>query len=74
LGTNAIHQPWRTGVVGEVTNIRVNSQLFGEGVGTLGGGDIEIRAGREHDLESIDFDAAAIRGRFIARLCGSPPW
>jgi len=40
-------QPWRTGVVGEVTNIRVNSQLFGEGVGTLGGGDIEIRAGRD---------------------------
>jgi hypothetical protein len=40
-------QTWRTGVVGEVTNIRVNSQLFGEGVGTLGGGDIDISAGRD---------------------------
>jgi filamentous hemagglutinin family protein len=40
-------QPWRTGLVGPVTNIRINPQLFTEGVGTLSGGDIDIRAGRD---------------------------
>ena len=52
----AADQRWRVGTVGTVpgqnvaspaTNIRINPQLFSAGVGTLGGGDIAIRAGRD---------------------------
>jgi filamentous hemagglutinin family protein len=38
-------QPWRTGVVGTTVNLLVDPDLFGEGIGTLGGGDIRVRAG-----------------------------
>ncbi len=38
-------QPWRVGSVGDVTNLQINPQLFTEGVGALGGGDIDINAG-----------------------------
>ncbi|MDR3508727.1 MAG: filamentous hemagglutinin family protein [Caulobacteraceae bacterium] len=38
-------QPWRVGVVGMDTNIQINPQMFTEGVGTLGGGDISVTAG-----------------------------
>lgn len=38
-------QPWRVGTVGDITNILINPQLFTEGVGALGGGNITINAG-----------------------------
>lgn len=38
-------QPWRTGVVGAYADIRIDPQLFQEGVGTLGGGSISVTAG-----------------------------
>ncbi len=38
-------QSWRVGSVGDITNIMINPQLFTEGVGALGGGDITINAG-----------------------------
>jgi filamentous hemagglutinin family protein len=43
-------QPWRIGTVGAAgagvnTNILVNPQLFTEGAGTLGGGDVTVKAG-----------------------------
>jgi len=43
VGTGA--QPWRMGFVGMTTDLRINPQLFSEGVGTLGGGDILVAAG-----------------------------
>jgi filamentous hemagglutinin family protein len=39
-------QAWRSGSVGALTNILINPQLFSEGVGALGGGDISVIAGR----------------------------
>ncbi len=39
-------QPWRTGSIGALVNLQINPQLFSEGVGTLGGGDISVNAGR----------------------------
>uniref|UniRef100_B0T7Q0 Filamentous haemagglutinin family outer membrane protein n=1 Tax=Caulobacter sp. (strain K31) TaxID=366602 RepID=B0T7Q0_CAUSK len=38
-------QPWRMGFVGMATDLRINPQLFTEGAGTLGGGDIRVVAG-----------------------------
>lgn len=43
IGTS--DQPWRMGTVGADTNILVNPQLFTEGLGTLGGGDVSVTAG-----------------------------
>jgi hypothetical protein len=52
-------QPWRTGIVGDITNIQVNPQLFGSGVGTLGGGSISVSAnGTISDLNLIATDSA----------------
>ncbi len=39
-------QAWRMGQVGDITNIMINPQLFTEGVGALGGGNVSVRAGR----------------------------
>lgn len=39
--------PWLVGSVGMDTNILVNPQLFTSGVGTLGGGNITVTAGRD---------------------------
>ncbi|MBV9570043.1 MAG: filamentous hemagglutinin family protein [Alphaproteobacteria bacterium] len=48
-------QPWRTGRTGTAPNLRINPQLFTEGVGALGGGNIRIRAGRDiSDLSIVD--------------------
>ena len=50
-------QGWRVGTVGEstdigdITNIMIDPQLFTEGVGALGGGDISINAG--HDIVDL---------------------
>ncbi|MBV9512269.1 MAG: filamentous hemagglutinin family protein [Caulobacteraceae bacterium] len=38
-------QPWRTGSIGSTTNLLVNPQLFDQGLGTLGGGNISVHAG-----------------------------
>ena len=48
-------QPWRIGHIGMETDIRINAQLFTEGLGTLGGGDIRVRAGG--DLSDISLVA-----------------
>ncbi len=48
-------QPWRIGQIGMATDIRINAQLFTEGLGTLGGGDIRVRAGG--DLSDISLVA-----------------
>ncbi|MGZ8363077.1 MAG: filamentous hemagglutinin family protein, partial [Caulobacteraceae bacterium] len=55
-------QFWRSGTVGAVTNIRVNSQLFNEGVGALGGGDIRIVAGRDISDLSVVSDTSISTG------------
>ena len=48
-------QGWRVGNVGDVTNIMINPQLFTDGVGALGGGDINISAGHNiDDLTVVD--------------------
>src|SRR5262249_40861546 len=38
-------QAWRDGSIGQFANIMINPQLFTDGVGALGGGDISISAG-----------------------------
>ncbi|HEX2592272.1 MAG TPA: filamentous hemagglutinin family protein, partial [Rhizomicrobium sp.] len=40
-------QPWRTGQVDTDTEIRIDPQLFTDGVGALGGGDTTVKAGRD---------------------------
>jgi filamentous hemagglutinin family protein len=51
-------QPWRTGMIGGVVNLLTNPQLFAEGVGTLGGGDITIDAGRNvSDISTVASDS-----------------
>ena len=40
-------QPWRTGAIGDDTEIGVAHGYFRSGVGALAGGDIHIRAGRD---------------------------
>jgi filamentous hemagglutinin family protein len=47
-------QPWRSGAVGNITNIQVDPQLFQGGVGTLGGGSITVTAGSDvSDLTAV---------------------
>ena len=52
-------QPWRSGEIGDVTNIQVDPQLFSEGVGTLGGGNISVTAGRDISDLSVVADTTA---------------
>jgi hypothetical protein len=40
-------QAWRLGSIGSVTDILVNPQLFSEGVGALGGGNVSVSAGND---------------------------
>jgi hypothetical protein len=48
-------QPWRTGLIGNESIVLINPQLFQEGVGALGGGDVAIHAGRDiSDLSVVD--------------------
>ena len=50
----SVRQPWRMGQVGMATDIRINPQLFTEGLGTLGGGDIRVSAGGDlSDLSMV---------------------
>ncbi len=58
-------QPWRVGVIGDVstdrpngTTVRINPQLFQEGLATLGGGDLSISAGRNIADITIAADTA----------------
>ena len=51
-------QPWRTGTIGDLVNLRIDPQLFAEGVGALGGGDISVDAGRNvSDLSVVSTDS-----------------
>ncbi|HEY2446612.1 MAG TPA: filamentous hemagglutinin family protein [Rhizomicrobium sp.] len=43
IGTS--DQAWRLGEVGTITNILINPQLFADGVGALGGGNVSVNAG-----------------------------
>jgi hypothetical protein len=54
----AVDEPWRTGAVGADTYAAINPQLFVEGVGTFGGGNIKINAGGNiSDLSMIATDS-----------------
>ena len=53
-------QPWRVGSIGQTVNATIDPQLFDEGVGTLGGGDISVSAGRDvADLSVVATDSLA---------------
>lgn len=52
-------QPWRMGQIGMATDIRINPQLFTEGLGTLGGGDIRVSAGGDLSDISLVADTTA---------------
>jgi filamentous hemagglutinin family protein len=53
-------QAWRIGAVGPATDIRIDPQLFQEGLGALGGGDITVAAGRTiGDLSMVDTTTVA---------------
>jgi len=60
-------QAWRVGTIGDVTNILINPQLFTEGVGALGGGNITISAG--HDI--VDLTVADDTSVTTASITGS---
>jgi hypothetical protein len=48
-------QPWRSGQIGDASNVGIDPQLFQEGVGALGGGNISITAGGDvSDLSVVD--------------------
>ncbi len=51
IGSGA--QPWRTGIVGSTVQAQIDPQLFQEGVGTLAGGAISVRAGQSVSDVSI---------------------
>ena len=53
IGTS--DQVWRSGSIGNASVVRIDPQLFQEGVGALGGGDIRITAGRDvSDLSVVN--------------------
>jgi hypothetical protein len=60
IGSGA--QPWMTGSIGSVVNALVNPQLFQEGVGTLGGGDITVTAARDVSDLSVVATSALTTG------------
>jgi filamentous hemagglutinin family protein len=55
----SVRQPWRMGEIGAATDIRINPQLFTEGLGTLGGGDIRVSAGGDLSDISLVADTTA---------------
>ncbi len=63
-------QPWRVGSVGLDTNILINPQLFTEGVGTLGGGNIAIRAGGNVSDLSVVADTTATTAKASSAASG----
>lgn len=60
------YQRWRVGNFGSggdlTSNIRVNAQRFTSGIGTLGGGDVEIRAGGDLSEMMIALDTTLTTG------------
>lgn len=50
-------QSWRTGLIGPTVSVRINPQLFREGLGALAGGDIDIRAGGDVSDLSLVVDS-----------------
>ena len=56
-------QQWRMGAVGQLTDARINPQLFTEGLGALAGGNVRVAAGRDvSDLSVISTSALATAG------------
>ena len=63
-------QRWRVGAIGLdsdgksqlATNIRLNPQLFSSGIGTLGGGDVSIDAGRDASELTVALDTSVTTG------------
>jgi len=48
-------QMWRSGTIGNASDVRIDPQLFQEGVGALGGGNIDVKAGRNiSDISIVD--------------------
>jgi filamentous hemagglutinin family protein len=65
-------QPWRTGFVSSTVDIRIDPQLFQEGVGTLGGGSITITAaGNVSDLSVVNDTTVATAQ--VSQTAGSTP-
>jgi hypothetical protein len=65
-------QAWRVGTVGDITNIMINPQLFTEGVGALGGGDITIDAGRNIVDLTVADDTSVTTASVSSRSIGLP--
>ncbi len=67
-------QAWRVGSVGDITNILINPQLFSEGVGALGGGNVTVNAGHNivdltiADDTSVTTASATSRGNLLPTL------
>lgn len=61
-------QPWRTGTIGAPntsadTNILINPQLFTEGVGAIGGGNVTVKAGGKVSDLTVAADTTATTGK-----------
>ncbi|HTT83936.1 MAG TPA: filamentous hemagglutinin family protein [Rhizomicrobium sp.] len=65
-------QPWRVGTVGDITNILINPQLFTEGVGALGGGNIAISAGGDIVDLTVADDTSVTTASISSRSIGLP--
>jgi filamentous hemagglutinin family protein len=65
-------QAWRIGVIGGTPNVEINPQLFSEGVGALGGGDIRITAGGDVSDLSIVSDTSLATGAVTSSSPGAP--
>ncbi|KZD23820.1 filamentous haemagglutinin family protein [Tardiphaga robiniae] len=53
-------QPWRIGTIGTTTSAAINPQLFREGLGALGGGNILVSAGRDVSTISMVADTSLV--------------
>lgn len=51
-------QRWRTGQIGDDTEIGISPQYFTSGAGALGGGDVSIRAGRDVTELTVALDSS----------------
>jgi filamentous hemagglutinin family protein len=63
-------QPWRTGSIGAATDIRIDPQLFHEGLGALGGGSISVTAGGAVSDISVVADTSAATAQVTALADG----
>jgi filamentous hemagglutinin family protein len=66
-------QPWRSGAVNQITDIRLDPQLFQEGLGALAGGNVTVSAGRDvSDISTIDTASVATAQITTSATSGAP--